>query len=112
MLFTCRPLAGHYEPLVPLAAAAARAGHAVAFATGEPYDERARHAGFPAFRVGPSERFRDEWSPRFPGFERLEGDEQRRFFFTEIFANPGEGLPRVSGRPLASTKSSRSKPRA
>ena len=27
MLFTCRPLAGHYEPLVPLAAAAKAAGH-------------------------------------------------------------------------------------
>ena len=59
----------------------------VAFATGEPYDERARRAGFEAFRVGPSERFRDEWAPRFPGFERLGGDEQRRFFLTEIFAN-------------------------
>ena len=87
MLFTCRPLAGHYEPLVPLATAAGEAGHVVAFATGEPYDERARRAGFGAFRVGPSERFRDEWAPRFPGFERLGGDEQRRFFLTEIFAN-------------------------
>ena len=59
----------------------------VAFATGEPYDERARRAGFEAFRVGPSQSFRDEWAPRFPGFERLVGDEQRRFFLTEIFAN-------------------------
>ena len=87
VLFTCRPLAGHYEPLVPLATAAKEAGHAVAFATGDPYDERARRAGFEAFRVGPSESFRDEWAPRFPGFERLVGDEQRRFFLTEIFAN-------------------------
>ena len=59
----------------------------VAFATGEPYDDRARRAGFEAFRVGPSEAFREEWAPRFPGFERLVGDEQRRFFLTEIFAN-------------------------
>jgi UDP:flavonoid glycosyltransferase YjiC (YdhE family) len=86
VLFTCRPLAGHYEPLVPLAAAR-EAGHVVAFATGEPFDERARRAGFEAFRVGPSESFRGEWAPRFPGFERLVGDEQRRFFLTEIFAN-------------------------
>ena len=87
VLFTCRPLAGHYEPLVPLATSAKRAGYVVAFATGEPYDERARGAGFEAFRVGPSEGFRDEWAPRFPGFDRLVGDEQRRFFLTEIFAN-------------------------
>lgn len=87
MLFTCRPLAGHYEPLVPLASAAKEAGHAVAFATGEPYKERARRAGFEAFAAGPPEAFRDEWAPRFPGFERLVGDEQRRFFLTEIFAN-------------------------
>jgi UDP:flavonoid glycosyltransferase YjiC (YdhE family) len=87
VLFTCRPLAGHYEPLVPLAAATRAAGYVVAFATGEPYDQRARRDGFEAFRVGPPEGFRDEWAPRFPGFERLVGDEQRRFFFTEIFAN-------------------------
>lgn len=87
VLFTCRPLAGHFEPLLPLAAAAKDAGHDVAFATGMPYDDRARRAGFGAFRVGPSNDFRDEWAPRFPGFERLVGDEQRRFFLTEIFAN-------------------------
>jgi UDP:flavonoid glycosyltransferase YjiC (YdhE family) len=87
VLFTSRPLAGHYEPLVPIADAARQAGHAVAFATGEPYDERARRAGFEAFVAGPSEGFRAEWAPRFPGFERLAGDEQRRFFLTEIFAN-------------------------
>lgn len=77
LLFTCRPLAGHYEPLLPLATAARNAGHAVAFATGEPYDDRARSAGFEAFRVGPSEGFREEWAARFAGFERLVGDEQR-----------------------------------
>jgi UDP:flavonoid glycosyltransferase YjiC (YdhE family) len=87
VLFTCRPLAGHYGPLVPLAVAAKAAGYVVAFATGEPYDERARRDGFEALRVGPAEGFRHEWAPRFPGFDRLVGDEQRRFFLTEIFAN-------------------------
>ena len=87
MLFSCRPLAGHYEPLVPLAAAARAAGHDVAFATGETCVDRAREAGFEAFRAGRGEDFRAEWAPRFPGFERLVGDEQRRFFLTEIFAN-------------------------
>ena len=87
ILFSCRPLAGHYEPLLPLAAAAKAAGHAVAFASGDPFVDRARAAGFEAFRAGRGEEFRAEWTPRFPGFERLVGDEQRRFFLTEIFAN-------------------------
>src|SRR4051794_1951077 len=87
MLFTCRPLAGHYEPLGPLATAAQAAGHTVAFATGEPYVAKARGAGFEAFSAGPDEDFRAEWAPRFPGFDQLVGNEQRHFFLTEIFAN-------------------------
>jgi len=87
MLFTSRPLAGHFEPLVPLAVAARAAGHTVAFATGEPYARRARDAGFTAFGAGPDEGFRNDWAPRFPGFEQLVGDAQRHFFLTEIFAN-------------------------
>jgi hypothetical protein len=80
MLFTSRPLAGHFEPLVPLAVQAKAAGHAVAFATGEPYASRARQAGFDAFRAGRDESFRGEWAPRFPGFDQLIGDAQRQFF--------------------------------
>ncbi len=95
LLFTCRPLAGHYEPLLPLATAARDAGHAVAFATGAPFDARARHDGFEAFPAGPGEDFRQEWSPRFPGWDRLVGDEQRQFFFTEVFANL-ELVPRAA----------------
>ena len=59
----------------------------MAFATGDPFVERAHAKGFEAFRAGRGEEFRAEWTPRFPGFERLVGDEQRRFFLTEIFAN-------------------------
>jgi len=95
MLFTSRPLAGHFEPLVPLATAARAAGHAVAFATGEPYTSRARQAGFDAFHAGPDEGFRNEWAPRFPGFDQLVGDAQRHFFLTEIFANL-ELVPRAA----------------
>ena len=87
LLFTCRPMFGHYEPLRPLATAARDAGHMVAFATGAPADRWAGHDGFEAFPAGPDEDFRQEWGPRFPGWDRLVGDEQRRFFFTEIFAN-------------------------
>ena len=49
-------MSGHFEPLVPLARAAAEAGHDVAFATGEPVDAVARDRGFEAFngRAGPA----------------------------------------------------------
>jgi len=87
ILFTCRPLSGHFEPLLPLAVAARSAGHWVAFASGEPVVARAAEAGFVVFEAGPSESFRAEWAPRFPSFTTLVGDAQRRFFLTEIFAN-------------------------
>ena len=94
ILFTCRPLSGHFEPLLPLAVAARASGHNVAFASGHPIVDRARGAGFTAFEAGTPEAFRGEWAPRFPGFTTLVGDAQRRFFFTEIFANL-ELAPRV-----------------
>ena len=87
ILFTCRPLSGHFDPLLPLAKAAHAAGHAVAFASGVPVVGRAREAGFLAFEAGPPESFRAEWAPRFPHFTTLVGDAQREFFFAEIFAN-------------------------
>jgi UDP:flavonoid glycosyltransferase YjiC (YdhE family) len=94
ILFTCRPLSGHFDPLLPLASAARASGHTVAFASGDPVVGRARDAGFVAFEAGPPEAFRADWAPRFPGFTALVGDAQRRFFFTEIFANL-ELAPRV-----------------
>jgi UDP:flavonoid glycosyltransferase YjiC (YdhE family) len=51
-LLTCRPLAGHYRPMLPLARALAEAGHDVAFASGEPVAGEAETEGFTAFRVG------------------------------------------------------------
>ena len=51
-LLTCRPLAGHYRPMLPLARALAEAGHEVAFASGEPVDGEAEAEGFTVFRVG------------------------------------------------------------
>ncbi len=87
ILFTCRPLSGHFDPMLPLAAAARASGHTVAFASGDPVVGRARDAGFTAFEAGPADTFRAEWAQRFPGFTTLVGDAQRKFFFTEIFAN-------------------------
>jgi len=87
ILFTCRPLSGHFDPLLPLADAARSAGHDVAFASGDPVVGRARDAGYQAFAAGPPDTFRSEWAPRFPEFTSLVGDAQRRFFFGQIFAN-------------------------
>lgn len=87
ILFTCRPLSGHFDPLLPLAEAARAAGHTVGFASGDPVVGRARDAGFLAFEAGPPDTFRAEWAPRFPHFTALVGDAQREFFFAEIFAN-------------------------
>jgi UDP:flavonoid glycosyltransferase YjiC (YdhE family) len=87
ILFASRPLSGHFDPLLPLAEAARASGHTVAIASGDPVVGRARDAGFTAFEAGPADTFRAEWAPRFPGFTSLVGDAQRRFFFTEIFAN-------------------------
>jgi UDP:flavonoid glycosyltransferase YjiC (YdhE family) len=52
VLFTCRPLAGHYQPLLGLATAAVKAGHDVAFASGPSVAGQARAAGFAAFDAG------------------------------------------------------------
>lgn len=52
ILFTCRPMIGHFQPLLGLAQAARRRGHAVAFATGEPIAAKARALGFDAFAAG------------------------------------------------------------
>ena len=46
LLVTCRPLAGHFQPMLPLAEAARRRGHEVAFATGEPVATKARILNF------------------------------------------------------------------
>jgi UDP:flavonoid glycosyltransferase YjiC (YdhE family) len=87
ILFACRPLSGHYDPLLPLAEAARSTGHTVGFASGDPVAGRAREAGFLAFEAGPADSFRAEWASRFPHFTTLTGGAQREFFFTEIFAN-------------------------
>lgn len=52
ILFTTLPHAGHLHPLVPLAHAAAAAGHAVAFACAASFMPAVEVAGFRAFPAG------------------------------------------------------------
>jgi UDP:flavonoid glycosyltransferase YjiC (YdhE family) len=55
MLFSCRPLTGHFLPLAPLAACAKRRGHTVAFATSEPMASHIRSSGYDCFLAGLSD---------------------------------------------------------
>ncbi len=87
ILFTCRPLFGHLQPLIGLAEAAQAAGCAVAFATAEPAIGWARDAGYVAFEAGEPDTFRLAWQPRFPQLATLVGDAQREFWFTTVFAD-------------------------
>jgi UDP:flavonoid glycosyltransferase YjiC (YdhE family) len=52
VLFTSQPLPGHFQPLVPLARAAADAGHEVAFACARSFVPSVERAGFTAFAAG------------------------------------------------------------
>src|SRR3954468_7191787 len=64
VLFSCRPLTGHLYPLVPLARAAAEAGHEVAFATAEPALTDARERGSRRSRRGRAgRRAKRSWAP-------------------------------------------------
>ena len=84
-LLTCRPLTGHFRPLLPLAHALAAAGHEVAFASGEPVLSEARAEGFTAFRAGLDSSSRDELFRRYPDLHSLPRSEMRAFFFAELF---------------------------
>jgi UDP:flavonoid glycosyltransferase YjiC (YdhE family) len=54
ILFTSWPALGHLYPMFPLARAAARAGHAVVFASGGDVVDGLHVAGFEARAVGPT----------------------------------------------------------
>jgi len=52
LLFTCLPGFGHFLPMVPLARAAAHAGHEVSFATAAEFCAHVEKTGFAAFPAG------------------------------------------------------------
>ena len=85
-LLTCRPLAGHYRPLLPLARALAEAGHDVAFASGEPVAGEAEAEGFKAFRIGLAMDSVEPLARRVRGLAAsLPPSQVRCFVFTELF---------------------------
>ena len=85
-LLTCRPLAGHYRPMLPLARALAEAGHDVAFASGEPVAGEAEAEGFTAFRVGLALDSMEPLARRVRDLAAsLPPSQVRPFVFTELF---------------------------
>jgi UDP:flavonoid glycosyltransferase YjiC (YdhE family) len=89
VLFSTTPGDGHFLPLLPLARAAARAGHDVAFATAAEYRPRIEAEGFAPFSVGLSAAELElQFAPRHAAL-RLESvpvHEQRPLVFTARFA--------------------------
>ena len=85
-LLTCRPLAGHYRPMLPLARSLAEAGHEVAFASGEPVVGEAEAEGFTAFRVGLALDTVEPLARRVRSLAAsLPPSQVRSFVFTELF---------------------------
>jgi UDP:flavonoid glycosyltransferase YjiC (YdhE family) len=86
VLFTCRPGYGHYYPLLPLARAAAAAGHVVAVATGEPIRGVAEADGFEAFNAGPGfAAIKEAIVAQFGPLAEIPREQHRAFFFGRVF---------------------------
>jgi UDP:flavonoid glycosyltransferase YjiC (YdhE family) len=86
VLFTSRPAFGHLHPLIPLARAAATAGHDVAFATGEPFREAIERQGFIAFDAGLNV---SQWRQALTelGGDQVDRSAYRPFFFKRVFTD-------------------------
>ena len=84
VLLTCRPLTGHYRPMLPLARALGAAGHDVAFASGEPIVGEAEADGFTSFRAGLGVEAREQLGPEVGS---LPPAQIRSFMFRELFVN-------------------------
>jgi UDP:flavonoid glycosyltransferase YjiC (YdhE family) len=85
LLFTCRPSLGHIQPLLPLARAAAAAGHEVIFGTAVGAWGRLTAEGFETVRIG---------DPTDPGLVSLQSgvdapplEKFRLVAFTRFFAD-------------------------
>lgn len=86
VLLTCRPLAGHYRPMLPLARSLAEAGHEVAFASGEPVAGEAEAEGFTVYRVGLTPASVEPLAERIRRLAAaLPPSQIRPFVFTELF---------------------------
>ena len=85
ILFTTQPALGHLHPLVPLARAAALAGHSVLFASAAAFVPAVRAAGFECIPAG-VDWLESEAERFFPELQRLPpGPEANQWWVSEIF---------------------------
>jgi UDP:flavonoid glycosyltransferase YjiC (YdhE family) len=80
VLFTTHGALGHFHPLVPIAHAAAEAGHEVAFATQAPFVPTVERSGFRAFAAGMSQTVAEA----FPEVRTLTGRDEVLFMMSRI----------------------------
>jgi UDP:flavonoid glycosyltransferase YjiC (YdhE family) len=95
VLFTSRPLHGHVQPLLPLAAALRDLGHEVGFATGPALLPTLRDMGYICFKAGNDSLTFEQRIVLFPQLATTRPQDQRSFFFPRIFAGI-EALPRAT----------------
>lgn len=87
VLCTCLPGHGHFNPMLALAQALARAGHEVAFATAGEFCPRVERAGFAAFPAGlPLMRQMEEARSRYPDQDRLTAMDRFEQFVPRMLA--------------------------
>jgi UDP:flavonoid glycosyltransferase YjiC (YdhE family) len=80
VLFTTQGALGHFHPLVPIAHAAAHAGHEVAFATQPPFAPTVERSGFLAFPAGLAKPVAEA----FPEVLALRGPDELFFLMSRI----------------------------
>jgi len=103
VLCTCLPGHGHFNPMLALARALARAGHEVVFATAADFGPRVAAAGFDAFSAGVSlPEQMAEGRRRFPDDDRRVGRERFESFVPRMLAGVAapsrvDDLVRIAG---------------
>ncbi|MGH9177199.1 MAG: glycosyltransferase [Acidimicrobiales bacterium] len=87
VLCTCLPGHGHFNPMLALAQALARAGHEVAFATAADFCPRVERAGFTAFPAGlPLAAQMEQARQRFPDQDELSAMQRFEQFVPRMLA--------------------------
>src|SRR5437764_2264432 len=84
ILFTTLPESGHFRPLIPIAQAAADAGHDVAFASPACFTTLVEQAGFRAFPAGFDHRA-SEFRDIFTGLRKQPETERAGWFLRHIW---------------------------
>ncbi len=98
-LFTTQPGYGHFFPLVPLAQAARRAGHEVAFATSASFGPNVEKAGFASLPAGLDwlEADIERWFPEIATTKAMTVRQQISWWLNHVW---GDGVPRAMAEDL------------